>query len=219
MTIQKANTIKFFRYLAIFCAITMGFFSIVATSEDDVADTLGIDTDFNKSADLELDEVTVAKAGGAQIAAEYKDCGQQTSIAQLIKDANISGLDDVDVTSVTFNSVQAKFRDASWLPDTVASYQCSLEVTEVDPPEATVREAYDAVFTGIGVDSADKDWVSITFGEDGQRAINGYLNDYFLGEGSLVFEYCVVCNDGDEIDSFSAIHTVRFNVTIKGDLF
>ena len=218
MIIQKAGVLKYLRYLGIFCAITMGFFSIVATSEDDAADVLGIDTDFSESAELELDEVTVAKSGDAQIAVDYKDCGQQTSIAQLVKDANISGLEDVDVTSVTFNSVQAKFREATWLPNTVATYQCRLEVTEVDPPEATVRDPYDAIFTGIAVDSASKDWVSISFDEDGTRAINGYLNDY-LGDQLLVFEYCVGCDDNNEVDTFSAIHALRLNVTIKGDLF
>ena len=219
MIIQKTGILKNLRYLGVFCVITMGFLSIVATSEEDAADTLGIDTEFNESANLELGEVTVAKVGDAQIAVDIKDCGQQTSIAQLVADANISGLEDVDVKSVTFNKVEAKFRDASWLPNSVASYQCRLEVTEVDPPDAGIREPYDAVFSGIAVDSANKDWVSITYGEEGQRAIDGYLNDYFLGDGTLVFEYCVVCDDGGLVDSFSAIHAVRFNITINGDLF
>ena len=43
MIIQKAGVIKFTRYLAIFCAITMGFICIVASSEDDIEDELAFD--------------------------------------------------------------------------------------------------------------------------------------------------------------------------------
>ena len=42
MIIQRTGVVKFLRYLGVFCAITMGFFSIVATSEDDVADAIGL---------------------------------------------------------------------------------------------------------------------------------------------------------------------------------
>ncbi|MBW2176646.1 MAG: hypothetical protein JRH03_06805, partial [Deltaproteobacteria bacterium] len=108
MIIQKAGVFKFLRYLGIFCALTMGFFSIVATSEDDVADTLGIDTEFSTNADVELPSINVKKDAQPQFAAVYAASGT-TTVQTAIDQANTEALDDVDITSVTLKSMEIEY--------------------------------------------------------------------------------------------------------------
>ena len=116
MIIQKAGVIKFLRYLGIFCALTMGFFSIVGSDESDVEDAAAQDVD------LTLDPITVTKPAALDVI----ECETGLTINDGIIDA---GVDTGDIKSVELNKLEARYRNSSWIPDTEA-FKCSVSMTE-----------------------------------------------------------------------------------------
>jgi len=206
MIIQKTGMLKYLRYLGIFCAITMGFMTIVATGEDDAEDLAAdiVDIDFDENADLELDSVTIEKSDAeVQIAATEQTC-DTTSVNQAIADANIEGIDNVTIKTVKLLYVQARYRNATWAPSSSTSLTCTASISGGGP---------DATFTATAINAANSDWVNLTLPTAAQDAINYYLTN--RGEA---FTYCVVCDDGDEITEYSVEYDLNIGVNIEGNI-
>jgi hypothetical protein len=215
MIIQKAGVLKYLRYLGIFCAITMGFFSIVATSEDDAKDALGIDDSFSKSADVELPEINVTKTSEAAAAANPET--GQTTVQAAIDEANIEGLDEVDIDSVTLNDMEIEYRDTNWKPDTMESITCVLDIKEVNPP--ATRDAYDATFAGILINEINPNAASIpvSLTTEQARAWNYYIKK---DNWDKPFNYTLLCDDdGGAITDFDITLNVVLGITIDGTIF
>ena len=102
MMIQRTNSIKFLRYLGIFCALTMGFFSIVATSEDDVEDAAAFDEE------LQIASVTVTDGDPAP-ASLHEDCESGLSINGLADDASVDTDDPQVYGTGAWNETNEEF--------------------------------------------------------------------------------------------------------------
>ena len=210
MTIQKASTIKFFRYLAIFCAITMGFFSIVATSEDDVKDALNLT--FDENADLTTEEVTVDKTDLVQEAADFEDCAEGLTVQSGLDALEDVDLSEVDINSVEINALQYLYNNADYNggdPD----FSCVIEINEIDPPLQSVRDPYNTTLPAIQVNQTNVDWTTFSLTQDNIDTIS-----YYLANLNEDFDICVECDvvTGEE-DTFTATFKLNFDVNIKGD--
>ncbi len=208
MIIQKAGVLKYLRYLGIFCAITMGFFSIVATSEDDVADTLGIDTSFDQDFDLTVEPVTVEKTA-TPTAADETECELGLTVNAGIDSLESSEIVDVDIDNVTLNVLEARYKDASWSPGD-EEFTCTVSLTEV------AAEGTNNITVGpitVTQESAEwSEWITLT--PTDMSAIN-----YYLQNRDAAFDLCVVCSDNSEvIEAFSVTVEVNFDVNIEGSL-
>jgi microcystin-dependent protein len=201
MIISKAGTFKLLRILGIFCAIAMGFVTLVGTSEDDATNAVGVDDSVEANADLTLDPVTVEKVGTTSIMAAGDDCNTISinSALEAVKD-DIENYDNLDINSVELRYVSGSYT-ASWLPAEVTSFSCSLTITG----EQSTTIAATAINNASGnLDS--------TLSQAQIDVINHYLNNR-----SEEFTYCVVCDDV-ELDSYSVTYEVEIGVKVKGDV-
>lgn len=200
MIITKAGRFKLIRFLGVFCAIVMGFMTLVATSEDDVTDA--VDIDFDEDATLDLNSVTVNESVNTLSIQAVGDanCGS-TSIDAALDAADIDDLDQVDIDSVTLNSIGGTYT-ASWLPDTVTSFTCSASISGAAGDITVAETAMNDVEGNLDnqLSAAEID------------ALNYYLDN--RGE---VFTYCVTCDD-TELDSFTVTYDIEVNVTIEGEI-
>ena len=198
MIIQRAGIIKFARYLAIFCAITMGFFCIVATSEDDAEDAVEEAAAFDE--DIEVASVTVTSGDPAPTSL-HKNCELGISINGLATDA---GVDTSDIKSIKLNSLSARYRNADITPDT-GTFTCS----------ATLSGDQNTTFPSIDVVEGNGDWIGATLSQNNLDAVN-----YYLDNRDAVFDICAVCDAdvGNTIEDFTADIEVKMDVEITPDL-
>ena len=209
MIIQKAGVIKFLRYLGIFCAITMGFFSIVGSDEDDAADLLGLPD--SAETEFELDSVDVTKiANGEAIQPQFaitEGCGTTTIQEQLdMSDLDSELLDLID--SIDFEALAAE-------------YQVTAYTGTKEPLTCTLTIAYNEEKVEIGsivVQDLDVDTLtevkSVELLEGALEAINYYLDKANWDEP---LDYCVSCSEdnGTLIDSYSLTYTPTLKVKAK----
>lgn len=203
MTIQKTNTIKFFRYLAIFCAITMGFFSIVATSEDDVKDALAVD--FSEDVTLETTPVEVEKVEVA--AADAGPVCETMSINEAI-DLAVADLDikisSDDVNDIILNDASVTY-SATWKGD-FTTIKCKLDISGAkgEEPTATISDiAVSGETNTLTLDEATKDVIQ-----------------HYLDNPDTPMKACYECTDDPEtVDSYLVTFVIKAGTTIKGDYF
>jgi len=137
MIIQKAGVIKFARYLAIFCAITMGFFCIVATSEDDAADIVSIPVDADY--DLSAGEVTVDKTNEITTAEDLKDakkCTADLSVNGLLAThPNAEDIEKVNIETISYREegIKVRYKDAITDP-ALEDFTCTVSFAETSAP-------------------------------------------------------------------------------------
>jgi len=203
MIIQRAGIIKFARYLAIFCAITMGFFCIVATSEDDAEDAAADAAGIPESADatLQMPPVEVEKGtGGASIDPfdDTKNCGS-TTIQEELNNSDLSEdlLDLID--SVQFTQLDV---------DYVISFDGASE-----PLTCTLTITYNAADVTIGtitVDQANNSLEAVTVPPSAMEAIN-----YHLANWSAPLDYCVTCTDTGVTQNYTLTYTPKFQVEVS----
>jgi len=219
MTIQKANTIKFFRYLAIFCAITMGFFSIVATSSEDAKDALGITIPFNdEEAEMELETVTVEKGIGGDLAQPMEEFTCQTkNILELltiaIDEFNVENDlgEDVsveDIDDITYDYVSGWYNIHDVVGD-ITDTVCTVKLFDGDMAELIeITRTEDMVLF-------DQD-VQLVIDEPGlQPIIEYYLMDENLGEN---FTVCGRCTETDLLESYSIDFDVDIGIFVSGEI-
>jgi hypothetical protein len=201
MIISKAGTFKMLRILCIFCAIGMGFMTLVGTSEDDATDAAGIDDSFNETATFEMEPVTVEKVGATSIMAAGDDCDTLSINDALdeVKD-DIKDFDKLDISSVKLEYVSGDY-EASWTPGTVTSFSCSLTINGNE--STTIAETAINGSTGTIDDTLTQEQIDVI--------------NYYLANRDELFEYCVVCDDV-ELDSYSVTYNVEIGVRIKGDI-
>lgn len=203
--VQRAGVFKFVRYVGVFCAIAMGFFSIVATSEDDVEDALNLN--FDKDFDLTVDEISVSKPG--QLAVEGCQFGLTTNAG--IDNLEDEDLLDVDIDKVTLRELQARYRDTAWEPQS-EDFSCEVSLSELGGDGS-----HDILIEDIPIDARDavdgwSEWITITPAD--ASAIN-----YYLQNRDVAFDLCVECDDNEgAITSFKATIQVNFKVNIEGSL-
>jgi hypothetical protein len=203
MIITKAGKFNMIRFVCVFFAVTLGFLTLVGTSEDDAKDA--VDIDFNSDADLELDSITVDEGVNTLsiMAAEDENCGT-TNINEALDAANIDDLDEVDIQSVTLNGVSGTY-DATWLPVTVESFTCSATITG-SQPDIVVDET---VINDIdGTDDG-----SIVVSEENLDAI-----EYYLNNRDETFTYCVTCTDVEGLTEFEVTYDITLDVNIEGEI-
>jgi hypothetical protein len=202
MIISKSGKFKMLRCLGVFCAMMMGFITLVGCSVEDAADTLGIDTDFDETESLDLDTVTVTENFNTLsiLAAGDPNCGS-TSIQQAIDEADIDGLDDVDIDSINFAGMSGTYT-ADWTPDTVTFFTCSVTISG-SQDTITIAET--------AIDGMEGDLENLTTPEE-----EAVLN-YYIDNRDEVFNYCVTCDDV-EIDTYTVTYDVNVAVRIKGSI-
>jgi hypothetical protein len=201
MIISKAGTFKMLRILGIFCALGMGFMTLVGTSEDDATKAAGIDDSVETDADLTLDPVTVDKVGSTSIMAAGDDCNTLSinSALEAVKD-DIENYDKLDISSVKLNYVSGVYT-ANWLPADVLSFTCSLTITGTQ--STTIAETAINGTSGTIDDTLTQAQIDVI--------------NYYLANRGETFTYCVVCDDV-ELDSYSVTYEVEIGVTVKGDV-
>lgn len=199
MIIQKAGVFKFFRYLGIFCAITMGFFSIVATSEDDVADAVGVPE--SADTELEMQPVTVEKGTGGlnvDLLDTTQNCGSTTIQDELDKaDLSEELLDMIDTVQFTQLDI-----------DYVVAFNGAEE-----PLACTLTIEYNAEDVEIGtvtVDQANNSLEKVEVPSTAMEAIN-----YFLANWDATMNYCVVCEDTGVAVNYTLTYTPKFLVKVS----
>lgn len=209
MIIQRAGVLKYLRYLGIFCAITMGFFSIVATSEDDAADILGLPDSADTEFELQSVEVTKA-ANGADIQPQFyitEGCGTTTIQEQLdMSDLSDDLLDVVD--SIEFQALDAGFQVTTFTGDNEL-LTCTLTVAyNNEKVEIGTIQVQD-----LSVDTLTE-VKSVTILEGALEAINFYLAK---ANWNVPLDYCVSCSeeDGTLIDSYTLTYTPTLKVKAK----
>ena len=208
MIIQKAGVLKYLRYLGIFCAITMGFFSIVATSEEDAKDAIGVTVPFEGDAEIELDPVTVEKTDEPAPAAGDPDCPDVT--VQAVLDDALDGLVDgititgSDVDTITLNYANSTYT-ALWTgTGAPTEISCVLEITGLTTPAQSITLAATAI--------QNAGPVSVGFNNAELAVINFYLQNR-----TEQFEYCYTCTSSDNIDTYDVTFTIDIGVTVEGE--
>jgi len=212
MIIQKAGMFKFLRYLGIFCALTMGFFSIVATSEDDVKDALNLT--FDKDFDLTVQDITVSKNAGPGAAAVFEVCEEKIAVQDGIDALEDADLSDVSISRVSLNTLEVRNTNTTWTTTGGDILTCEISLTEIDPPAAEVRAPYDTTLPEIQITQAETTWVSLTLSQENLDVIN-----YYLANRLEKFDICVECDDQlEEITEFNVTVQINFDVNIEGKL-
>ena len=198
MIITKAGKFKVIRFFCVFFAITLGFLTLVGTSEDDAKDA--VDIDFDADADLELDSITVNEGVNTLsiMAAGDTNCGT-TSINALLDAADIDDLDDVDIDRVDLENASGSYT-ATWTPGTVSSFTCSATVSG-SQADITVDET--AILGATGAVSIDEENIDAL--------------EYYLNNRNETFTYCVTCDD-TELDTFSVTYDITIEVNIQGTI-
>ncbi len=186
------------RFLCVFCAILLGFMTLVGTSEDDADDI--VDIDFDTDATLELDSVTVNEGVNTLsiMAAGETNCGT-TSINAALDAADIDDLDEVDIDSVELLGVSGTYT-ATWTPGSVTEFTCSATVSG-SQDDITVDE------TAINGASG-----SVTVSAENLDAL-----EYYLNHRNETFTYCVTCDD-TELDTYSVTYDIEIDVNIEGTI-
>jgi hypothetical protein len=202
MIISKTGTFRILRIIGVFCAIGMGFMTLVGTSEDDATNAIGVDDSFNETATFELEPVTVEKVGATSIMAAGDDCNAMTinDALDAVKD-DIKDFDKLDISSVKLEYVHGNYT-ATWEPGTVTSFTCSLTITGSQDP-ITIAETAINGSAGTIDDTLTQAQIDVI--------------NYYLAHRSEEFTYCLVCDDTD-IDSYSVTYDVEIGVRIKGDI-
>ncbi|RLB97498.1 MAG: hypothetical protein DRH90_23285 [Deltaproteobacteria bacterium] len=207
MIIQRAGVLKYLRYLGIFCALTMGFFSIVATSEDDVEDAL--DLTFDKDFDLTVEEITVDKTTETTAAEVFEECELGLTVNDGIANLEDADVPDMDIDNVTLNAFEARYKDATWDPGN-ETLTCEVSLTQVGGDGTN-----DITVGPITITQSSATWSPwITITPADVSAIN-----YYLQNRDAAFDLCVECDDNaSAIDTFSVTFEVNFDVNIEGSL-
>lgn len=197
---SKSTLIQMFRVVSVLCVLAMGFITLVGTSSDDVADALNID--FDEDATMTLDSVTADENAntGATAALGDSNC-DATSINQALNSVDIDEFDigDAEIDSVELSAIAGTYT-ATWTPDTVTEFTCSVTITG-SQPTITIAE------TAINGDSGD---LSGLLTQEEIDVINFYLSNR-----SEEFTYCVTCTD-TELDTYSVTFDIEIDVTIEG---
>ncbi len=186
------------RFLCVFCAILLGFLTLVGTSEDDADDIL--DIDFDEDATLELNSVTVDEGVNTLsiMAAGDTNCGS-TNINAALDAADIDELDEVDIESVELNDVSGTYT-ANWTPDTVTEFTCTVTVSGSQADIIISETAIDGDSGTITVSSESYDEL-----------------EYYLNNRNETFTYCVTCDD-TVLTTFSVTYDIELDVNIEGTI-
>lgn len=200
MIITKSGKFKVLRFIGVFCAIIMGFMTLVGTSEDDADDI--IDIDFDAEAEVELDPVTVTQASGASIQIAGSDCGTISINGALEElEDEIENLDEVDIDSVDFDYISGTYSDVQWTPNPPATITCSLTITGTQ--STTIAETV--------INGSDGN-IDNTLTPDQIAVLN-----YYLDNRNEEFTYCVTCTD-TELTTYSVTYNVDIGIIIEGTI-
>lgn len=204
MIIQRAGVFKFFRYLGIFCALTMGFFSIVATSEDDVKDALAVD--FSEDVTLETPPVEVEKVevapGDAGPECETMTVNEAIDLA--LAQEEIDFIDYSDVDDIILKDASITY-SATWVGD-FTKIKCELKLTgpKAEDPSATISDiAVSGETNTLTLDNATKTVIQ-----------------HYLDNPDKPMTACYTCTDDPAlVDSYIVTFVIKAGTTIEGEYF
>ena len=220
MFIQKAGMLKVLRYLGIFCAITMGFMTIVATSEDDAKDAVEdlVDVDYEEDVEMELEPVAVEKESGAEsqslsrsmadVMAAGDECGQ-TSVNDALETAINAADIDVDIDVEDIGEVELDYVEADYTA-----------VWSGDNPPTTLTCTLNIAGVDAGDPAAQLSETTIN-GASGTVSIAGAsltVVDHYLQNPDKEFMYCAACTDTEGIETYTVTFNIEIGVTIRGEI-
>lgn len=212
MCIRFNGSLKSILHIGLVIVLSFSLMSLIACSVEDVVKDI-VDVDFDADAELEPASLTVEKpapAAALSRAAVFTNQGS-VSIQQLLDQAEAAGqfeedLDIVDIESITLNYVDAGY-SASWTPDTVDSFICTLTIDGPLNPGGDALEIAQTI-----IDGSSSVLMPVTLSTEAISLINAYL-----ANRSTVFDYIVSCPD-DGLDTFSVEYSIAIGVTISGNI-
>lgn len=198
--------------IGVFCLFYAGLFGIFGCSSEDLVSDL-VDVDVEAAADFELPTVTVEKeAPVAQRGAleTEENCGT-ANIQELYASVEFEGKDQIDIQSILLEYVWVKYI-ATWEPDTITSFNCTLTLKSVGEGDPTVVEVVETVVNNSTPGGTA--WAAITPSTEATNFINTYL-----ASPTLDFNYCVSCDDAaGDVESYNVQYDVNIGVNIKGNI-
>lgn len=192
------------RMACIFLVMILGMFLFTACGSDSAEDLVRdvVDLDFDEDAEIELDDVTSEKTVDLAASAVVDGCGTTSVAAELAKlEDEIDDLDKVDIDDVELNYVTATYT-ATWEPVAITTLTCRLTISGT---QNTELEA-----TAINRPSGQ---ISLSLTPDQRDVIN-----YYLSNRNEPFDYCLVCDNDDAIDTYRVTYSVEIGVTISGNI-
>jgi len=192
-------------FLAIAAVLTFTVALLIGCDlEDEVKDKAEDEgmNEFEDSAEFELEPLTVGP--GDANAKALHTCGD-TSVNSELEKADIDP-NDITINEIDLLYVQARYSDASWLPEDITTLTCSLYLgpkAGSQGPSVTMSET--AVNNG-----SNGAWEDLTLTDEAVNAVN-----YYLSHPDEVFEYCVDCTD--EPDSGFFRYWVNIGVNVEGE--
>ena len=172
MIMQNIRILKFFRCLAVLCTIAIGFITIVATSDDDVADV--IDLDISEDYDLEAARLTLADG-------EEEVC-KSVNIREKLDDAGVDDIVEAAIKNITINRILVSYR-ATWNPATITSFTCTLSISG---DLGSVIFTTDPINNNTNTPTEPK---MIDLDGDDASVINGYLQNR-----DQTIDFCIECS-------------------------
>lgn len=202
------NREKKCRVASIVFALALGLFLFSACSSDTVQDLVKdvVDIDFDKNADIKLDDVTARKTVEVAPSAVSDGCDSTSVSAGLaLLEDEIENLDIVDIADVELRYVNASYT-ATWDPAEVTTLSCSLSITGITTPAQTALFEETVINSPSGV-------ISYSLTPEQNDVIN-----FFLTNRDEPFEYCLSCQNADAINSYEVTYSVEIGVTVTGNI-
>lgn len=199
---------KKWRVASIFLGLTLGLWLLTACSSDSLQDLAKdvVDIDFDKDAEIKLDDLTAQKTVEVAPSAVVDGCDSTSISSELaLLEDEIEDLELVDVTNVELRYVDASYT-ATWDPAEVTTLSCALSITGITTPTQTTVIGTTAI-------NSSSDTISYSLTPDQIAVIN-----FFLTNRNEQFEYCLSCENADDINSYNVTYSVEIGVTITGNI-
>ncbi len=198
MIMQNIRILKFFRCLAVLCTITIGFITIVATSDDDVADVIddaGIDLGINEDYDLEAARLTLADG-------EEEVC-QSVNIREKLTDAGVDDIVEAAIQTININRILVSYR-ATWDPATITSFTCTLSISG---DLGSVTFTTDPINNNTDTPTEPQ---MIDLDGDDSSVINGYLQNR-----DQTIDFCIECSGLEGTENMDFDFDIILDINIK----
>jgi hypothetical protein len=155
------------------------------------------DTDFEKETEFELAPIAYEDNGG-DLSLAGEPCGETSIAAEIAK--NEIDLSDVEVSDVSLDFLETRYKNATWTPPSITEVACQLTVNDVLIADQTV--------TG-----SSTDWTAVELSEAAKAQVAHFLNPSNWNE---TFSYCASC--AQDPDTFSAQFMINIGATLTGKI-
>ena len=197
MIMQNIRILKFFRCLAVLCTITIGFITIVATSDDDVADVIhdaGIDLGISKDVNLEVDRLTLTSGG---------EVCKSVNIKNKLEEAGVDAIVEAAIKKININDILVSYR-ATWDPVSVTDFTCTLIIS---------GDSGSATFTATPINNntgTPTGFQTINPDPEALSVVDGYLQNR-----DQTIEFCIECSGLEEIENMDLEYDIILDTHIE----